>query len=76
MLCPLVTVGFRQGLPLQCIKGIVTFFPHRDPVDTMPRIRGGRSMRFEVSDSHHNRLAGVSILHVLVPRGELEYAIG
>jgi hypothetical protein len=32
-------------------------------------------MRFEVSDSHHNRLAGVSTLHLLVPRDDLEYAI-
>ena len=32
-------------------------------------------MRFEVSDSHHNRLAGVSILHLLVPRDELEYVM-
>jgi hypothetical protein len=29
-------------------------------------------MRFEVSDSHYNRLAGVSTLHLLVPRDELE----
>lgn len=32
-------------------------------------------MRFEVSDSHHNRLAGVSILHLFVPRDELEYVM-
>jgi hypothetical protein len=75
MPCPLVTVGFRQGLLLQCFLCIVTFFPHRDPVDATPRIRGGHSMRFEVSDSHYNRLAGVSTLHLLVPRDELEYAM-
>jgi len=75
MLCPLITVGFRQGLLLHCIRSAVTFFPHRDPVGAMPRIRGGRSMRFEVSDSHSHRLADVSTLHLLVPRDELEYAI-
>ncbi len=32
-------------------------------------------MRFEASDSHHNRLAGSSIQHVLVPRDELEYVM-
>ena len=32
-------------------------------------------MRFEASDSHHNRLAGCSIRHVLVPRDELEYVM-
>ena len=32
-------------------------------------------MRSEASDSHHNRLAGCSSQHVLVPRDELEYGM-
>ncbi len=74
MPCPQVTEGYRQGLLATVHKKRCNVLP-RIAIQLSKRIRGGHSMRFEASDSHHNRLAANSARHVLVPRDELEYAM-